>query len=397
MAFIPGMISGCFFVRRLSRFPGKFHTSFDFASDTPSMSSLRLLADDLTGALDTSAEFVGQFGSLEVCWPASPIAPTQQSYAIDSGTRELPSEQAFAVVSELAPRLACAAVAYKKIDSLLRGSWVAELDACLRIGAWDACIVAPAFVHQGRRTINGQQYARAADGGWSAIGRKIVEQLGDRGLDARKSNPSAGLQAGINVFDAETDDDLLHVVEAGKKHAGKVLWCGSGGLANALARGTGVWVPDRLKRPLLGIFGSDHRTTSLQLAACEGVVIRTSDVERDIDRIKQLLTAGVALVQLETSATSRLEVAERFSREIASLSRLVDPPGSLIVAGGETLRAQTVAVGARALRLVGRLEPGIPKSAIEGGSWSGVEVVSKSGAFGAADLLRKLLKQNGLL
>jgi uncharacterized protein YgbK (DUF1537 family) len=158
-----------------------------------------------------------------------------------------------------------------------------------------------------------------------------------------------------------------------------------------------VWVPDRLKGPVLGIFGSDHRTTSLQLAACEPAVIRTSDVTRDIDRIEEALATGVAFVKLETSATSRTEVAERFSREIVSLSRLIDPPGSLIVAGGETLKAQTVAVGARALRLLGRLEPGIPKSVIEGGSWSGVEVVSKSGAFGAADVLRKLLKQNGLI
>ena len=361
------------------------------------MSSLRLLADDLTGALDTSAELVGRFGPLEVCWSASSIAPEQQSFAIDSGTRELTSEQAFAVVSELAPRLAGATVAYKKIDSLLRGPWVAELDACLRTGAWDACIVAPAFVHQGRRTIGGQQYARAADGGWSAVGKKIIEQIRARNLEARQSNPSAGLQGGINVFDAETDDDLVRVVEAGQNYAGKVLWCGSGGLANALARGAGVWVPDRLKGPVLGIFGSDHRTTSLQLAACEPVVIRTSDVTRDIDRIEQTLAMGAAFVKLETSAISRNLVAERFSREIASLSRLIDPPGSVIVAGGETLKAQMVAVGARALRLLGRLEPGIPKSVIEGGSWSGVEVVSKSGAFGAADVLRKLLKQNGLI
>ena len=49
------------------------------------------------------------------------------------------------------------------------------------------------------------------------------------------------------------------------------------------------------------------------------------------------------------------------------------------------------------MRLLGRLEPGIPKSVIEGGTWSGVEVISKSGAFGAADVLRKLLKQNRLL
>jgi D-threonate/D-erythronate kinase len=360
--------------------------------------SLRLLADDLTGALDTSAELVGKFGPLEVCWPASSIAPTQPNFSIDSGTRELPSDQAFAIVRELAPRLAGATIAYKKIDSMLRGSWVAELDACLRTGAWDACIVAPAFAYQGRRTVEGQQYARAADGSWSAVGKKIIEQLWERKLEAKKSNPFTGLQAGINVFDAETDADLDRIVEAGKSHPGKVLWSGSGGLASALARGTGVWVPDRLKGPVLGIFGSDHRTTAIQLAACEPVVIQSADVARDIDRIKRALEKGIAFIKLEApGAGSRAEVTQHFSREIAALSRSIDPPGSLIVAGGETLKAQTVAVGARALRLLGRLEPGIPKSVIEGGDWSGVEVISKSGAFGAADVWAKLLKQNSLI
>jgi uncharacterized protein YgbK (DUF1537 family) len=110
------------------------------------------------------------------------------------------------------------------------------------------------------------------------------------------------------------------------------------------------------------------------------------------------LAKGVAFVKLEAPPTaSRGEVAEHFSHAITSLSRSIDPPGSLIVAGGETLKAQALAVEARALRVLGRLEPGIPKSVIEGGIWSGVEVVSKSGAFGTADVLRKLLKQNGLI
>lgn len=362
------------------------------------MTSLRLLADDLTGALDTSAELVGQFGPLEVYWSASSIAPTGSSFAIDSGTRELSPDQAFAIVRDLAPRLADATIAYKKIDSLLRGPWVAELDACLRIGAWDACILAPAFVHQGRRTINGQQYARAADGGWSAVGKKVIEQLRERNLEARQSNTSTGLSDGINVFDAETDDDLDRIADVGRNYPGKVLWCGSGGLASALGRGTDVSASHELKGPVLGIFGTDHRTTLLQLAACEPVMIRSAEIERDIDRIKQTLDKGVAFVKFEVPpAVPRDKVAERFASEIASLSRSIQRPGSLVVAGGETLKAQAVAVGAHALRVLGRLEPGIPKSVIEGGDWAGVEVISKSGAFGTADVLRKLLRQNGLI
>jgi uncharacterized protein YgbK (DUF1537 family) len=362
------------------------------------MSSLRLLADDLTGALDTSAELVGKFGPLEVCWSVSSLAPAQSSFSIDSGTRERTADDAFAIVQKLAPRLAGAATAYKKIDSLLRGHWAAELDACWQTGLWDACILAPAFAYQGRRTLEGQQYARGADGRWSAVGRKLVEQLRDRKLEARRARPADGLRPGINVFDGETDNDLDWVVKAGQDYSGKVLWCGSGGLASALARGEDVWVSDRLKGPVLGVFGSDHRTTALQLAACDSVVIPSDDVVRDIDRIRQALDKGVAFVKLEAlGAPSRDDVAQHFSRQVSLLSRAINPPGSLVVAGGETVKAHMIAVGARALRPLGRLEPGIPKSVIEGGDWSGVEVVSKSGAFGAADVWAKLLKQNSLI
>lgn len=362
------------------------------------MSSLRLLADDLTGALDTSAELVGKFGPLEVCWSVSSIAPGQSSFSIDSGTRERRADDAFAIVQELAPRLAGATIAYKKIDSLLRGHWVVELDACWQTGLWDACIVAPSFAYQGRRTVDGQQYARGADGRWSAVGKNLVEQLRDRKLDARRARPADGLRPGINVFDSETDNDLDWVVKAGQNYSGRLLWCGSGGLASALARGADVWVSDRLKGPVLGIFGSDHRTTALQLDACDAVTISSGDVERDIDRIKQALDKGIAFVKLEApEGHSRDDVARHFSRQISQLSRLIDPPGSLVVAGGETVKAQMIAVEARALRTLGRLEPGIPKSVIEGGDWSGVEVVSKSGAFGPADVWAKLLKQNGLI
>jgi D-threonate/D-erythronate kinase len=366
--------------------------------DTDRMSSLRLLADDLTGALDTSAELVGKFGPLEVCWSVSSITPAQSSFSIDSGTRERSAGDAFAIVQKLAPRLDGATTAYKKIDSLLRGHWAAELDACWQTGLWDACVLAPAFAYQGRRTLDGQQYARGADGRWSAVGKNLVEQLRDRKLEARRARPADGLRPGINVFDAETDNDLDWVARAGQSYSGKVLWCGSGGLASALARGADVWVSDELKRPVLSVFGSDHRATALQLAACGDVVIPSNDVVRDIDAIRRALDQGVAFVRLETpAAASREDAAQHFSSQISLLSRAIHPPGSVVIAGGETVKAQMIAVGARALRLLGRLEPGIPKSVIEDGLWSGVEVISKSGAFGETDVWAKLLRQNGLI
>lgn len=359
------------------------------------MPSLKLLADDLTGALDTSAELVGVVGPLDVVWSAAP--PGRQSFAIDSGTRESSEQEAFAKVGEIAPLLGSAGIAYKKIDSLLRGPWVAELDACLRTGLWDACIVAPAFVQQGRITRDGWQHARAHDGSWNAVG-DIVEQLCGRGLNARLASLAAPLADGISLFDAESEQDLDHITGIGRQYAGRLLWCGSGGLANALARGTDVSVPARLKTPVMGIFGSEHAATAAQLSMCAGVVIASSGLRQHLDRIKPALDKGIAFVKLEApGAASRTEAARHFCREIAMLVASIDPPKTLIVAGGETLKALAVAVGASALQVLGRLEPGLPKSVIQSGRWAGVEVISKSGAFGPADLWSKLLRQNGLM
>ncbi|WP_213774063.1 four-carbon acid sugar kinase family protein [Bradyrhizobium sp. dw_78] len=362
------------------------------------MPSLRLLADDLTGALDTSAEFVGAFGPLDVLWSAVAAPAEEVSFCIDSGTREAHAEHASAVVRPLAPLLHGGGIAYKKIDSLLRGPWAAEIAACLQTGFWDSCIVAPAFAHQGRRTRAGQQYARASDGSWNAVGENIIRELRRHNLDAQPGRLDTALPPGVSVFDAETDDDLDRIVRIGRSYGGKVLWCGTGGLAGALARGTEVSASRQLKRPLLGVFGSDHATTDAQLAMCRSVVVQGTGGRTEIDQVRRGLDDGVALVKLEApEASSRAEAAQFFEQEIIRLSLAIDPPGTLMIAGGETLKAQCLAVGARALKVLGRLEPGVPRSVLQGGAWAGVDVISKSGAFGPPDLGWKLLNENKLI
>lgn len=370
------------------------------------MQSLQLLADDLTGALDTSAELVGAFGPLDIYWSVDEVRADDASFVLDSGSRELDAAQAAARVQRLAPLLCGAAIAFKKMDSLLRGPWAVEIAACLQTGSqtgyWDACIVAPAFVHQGRRTRAGQQYALGPDGSWNVVGGNLVEELRRHHLETRlvdpKTDPKTDLQPGVNVFDAETDQDLDRVVEIGRRYSGRVLWCGAGGLAAALARGTQASVTRSLKAPVLGVFGSDHPATAAQLEACGGVVIRACGGYLDVDHIRRRLGEGVALVRLTPPGTkSRTQAALHFAGEIARLSQSIGKPATLIIAGGETLKAQCLAVQARALRVLGRLEPGVPKSVIQGGVWAGVDVISKSGAFGPPNLWRNLLSENSLI
>ena len=63
----------------------------------------------------------------------------------------------------------------------------------------------------------------------------------------------------------------------------------------------------------------------------------------------------------------------------------------MFVTGGETLRDLCGALGASHLEVDGEIEPGVPTSLLRGGAWDGQRIVSKSGAFGDAGFLARLL------
>ena len=357
------------------------------------MTTLRLIADDLTGALDTAAEFVGPTGPVPVYWSGAIPADLPPSAAVDSGTRELGRERATATTAQLAKGLVGASIAYKKVDSLLRGHTLAELAACLQGGAFPFCVVAPAFPYQGRVTRSGVQFRRTAGQDWSPVA-DLCALLAEAGLSAARGDPHGRLAPGVTVFDAETDNDLRRVAEIGCEADGPVLWCGSAGLAQALASKGAAPSAAALKRPVLGLFGSDQAVTAGQLAACGPHHIKLADGGPRSAAVlgERLDQTGVALTSLDLPpGLTRHEAAHRIGRELGLLTQQLPPPGTLIVAGGETLRALCVALGATALEAHGQIEPGLPHSKMRSGRWDSVEVVSKSGAFGGPSLWLDLL------
>lgn len=360
--------------------------------------TLRLIADDITGALDTAAEFIGLFGAVDIAWGDAPAGPG--SLALDAGTREVTRDAARDRVRALAPALRGAGIAYTKIDSLLRGHAAAQIAACFGLGAWTHCIVAPAFPAQGRVTRGGRQWARGPDGAWATVGADALPRLlAAEGLRARLAADGEPPAPGITVFDAETEDDLLRVAALGRRLPGPVLWCGSGGLARALAGGSAPVPCTTLAAPVLGLFGSDQPASARQLAACGDAWVRIADGgAEDARRVTQrLATSGAALVSVALPpGIGRDAAATRIAAAMATLTHGIDRPGTLIVAGGETLRALCGGLGATHLAATGIVAPGVPRSVMRGGRWDGVAIVSKSGAFGADTLWRDLLAGNGL-
>ena len=356
------------------------------------MALLRLLADDLTGALDSAAAFAAPDAPVPVRW--GPTCQGAGSLALDSGTREATPGQARDLARRLAPMLddPAAEVAFKKIDSLLRGNEAIEIDAVLRALAPARCILAPAFPAQGRVTRAARQLRR--DGlGWHAVPTDLVRELEGLGHQLHPARPGDPLPPGLSVWDAESDGGLDAIVAAAAGQ--RVLWIGSGGLAAALARRFGqvYRIATPLPGPVLGLFGSDHPVMREQLAA---VADRheTLDPDTDVQRIAHRLRGeGALMLSVAVAAGSpRDAAAEYIAAAFTGLVRRLDPPGTLLAAGGETLRGLCRALQATQLDAIGEVLPGIPCSILRGGPWDGTTVVSKSGAFGAPDLLRRLLE-----
>ena len=230
-----------------------------------------LVADDLTGALDTAAQFVPLVGEIDVFWRA---VEQDGSIALDSGTREASEAEAEAVNVEFARGARDAGtLKYLKLDSLLRGHGAAQVAAWWSAGSFDHCIIAPAFPPQGRVMRGGRQYA-LGDCGWDPVACDLGSALARRGLVVAYRRPGDQAPRGISLWDAETDEDLRSIAAAGRALGGSTLWCGSGGLAGALSfGGPVVGVAAAAHLPLLGLFGSDHRVTRAQLEACGAAAI----------------------------------------------------------------------------------------------------------------------------
>lgn len=335
--------------------------------------SLVLLADDLTGALDTAARFVPGRGPQRVTWKGR-----WTSGARDLATREGSEAAAAAAHAACATALQGASLAFKKLDSLLRGHPAAEMAAAFRAGGFDHLVIAPAFPFQGRVTRGGRQFVRG-----EPVPVNLPKALSALGLPPMLRIAGQAAPPGVSLWDADTEAELTAIAAAGRALPGRVLWAGTGGLAGALAQGP---IPHpALPAPRLALIGSNHPVSRSQLGAA-----RHHFMLRQGGPLPGLPAA--VSVDLPPGATGA-EAAVLIGRAFTDLALRAPRPGSAILAGGETLRALADGLGATALTVLGEYEPGAPISRMEGGHWDGLPILSKSGAFGDPDFLARLLEE----
>ncbi len=360
---------------------------------------LRLVADDLTGALDAAAPFARDGAPIAVFRDASRARAHDNAWVLDASTRG----GSVAMAGESARNMAAAqapGLAFRKFDSLLRGFAAEEIAAAAQAGGFRSIVIAPAFPAQGRVMRRGRQFARNADGTWKAIELDFPAALTAQGLTIRIAANAAGIAGpGFYLCDAETDDDLNAIAAAGRRLAGPVLWCGTSGLARALAGGTArsCVLP---AGPLLGVVGSRHPVAMAEVERLGRhdprsvfLIGAAASIDVAMPNVAQRLRSGrSALVALSLPMLPPEQAGSVLYNLAAEAAALI--PGAVFASGGDTLAALMDATGAERLDVEGEIAPGVPLSRVAGGRWNGAAVVSKSGAFAAGEVLARLFEAN---
>lgn len=213
-----------------------------------------MVADDLTSAADGAAPFraaglpariaLGGFDDLDADLPRGARLPLGVT-AVDLDTRGGPAALAGARTARAVARLAEADVLVKTMDSTVRGHLAVEIEFAMAASGRSTAVIAPAFPAEGRHTVGGVQLlngvpvhdtAFADDPGHPVRTADLTALVPGAVVAGRGPGLAALLgRARYVVADASSDSDLDRIVGA-VPDPGEVLWVGSPGLAEALAR-----------------------------------------------------------------------------------------------------------------------------------------------------------------
>jgi D-threonate/D-erythronate kinase len=345
-----------------------------------------ILADDLTGACDSAASFLGSERSAWV-WlrdrTVSANAANVWSFSTESRnqTPVVAGERVKKLIEGLAG-LPPSTLFFKKVDSAGRGCFAEEMAAASTSMGADLVVYSPSFPEMGRLVLNGYLHVHDGTGErrktpiHDLVPQHMHPSIGliQRGTDMlveQSLRREAGAGKHLLVCDASESEDLERLVRVASRLPQRLLWAGSAGLGRELARvlssstsmlrGTRVPVRGRT----LIITGSSHPVTQLQLDRLTTVMSKSS------------LPCVTIQVRYGESSDDNLRKAFREAGTV----------GSLVLTGGDTAATVLRALGAEAIEIAGEVTVGVPWGILHGGLANGCVVVTKSGGFGSENAL----------
>ncbi|MGF9562997.1 four-carbon acid sugar kinase family protein [Neorhizobium sp. JUb45] len=332
---------------------------------------LAILADDLTGALDSAAPFAGRGLRTEVALAreaiAGIVADSPDVISINLNTREIGADEARETTAAVIALLPPGTRLFKKVDSRLKGNIVAELDAT----PFSRALVAPAIPEFDRIVEGGAVRGFGVD---TPI--VIAEKLGPHAAHA--TTPGTGTSADMDaVLDAAQTD-------------GTDLLIGARGLAEALAR-------RMTQKPEAKPANIPTGRATFVIGSRDPITLAQIDALRaghDLDyraapngRITDTPNADAALTLVQaTPGASDINpalVSEALAEGLKN--SLSDYKGTLLLSGGATAEAVMRALGVTRFTLHGECLPGLGLASNEGRC-----IIAKSGGFGGPETLKRI-------
>lgn len=347
-----------------------------------------IVADDLTGALDSAVGFAARGWCVNVAHSPDAVTPAlaqaSDVLAINTASRELDEA---AAVAQVTRALSCLApdmfrIVLKKVDSRLKGHIASETAVVARWSGRARQVVCPAIPAMGRTVRGGLLQGHGID-------RPVAVA------------PRCG--EGCVVADAGHDGEIDALVADAPEGP---LWVGARGLAFALARRCGVGRPDiaTVHAPLMIANGSRDRVTLAQIAAIGDRVplVAAPDGQAPDGQIfdgqtfngqapEQTVSADALVVTITDGggAKTGAQAALCFAQSVVRIARDMRP-ASLLLCGGESAYATLDQLGIHSLQVIAELRAGLPLCLVQT-PWGPVRIVTKSGGFGGADLLAQVL------
>ena len=419
--------------------------------ESDAMIQLLVIADDLTGSIDTGVQFARQglvtLVTLEPGPDFGSMPPDLQVLVADTESRHLnPGEAARRVMAIVgSARKHGIDSFYKKTDSTLRGNLGAELEAALSASGRRKLCFIPAFPGARRFTRQGIHYigdkplhlTRFGSDPLepvktSSITAILAEQSGRRTETvgaAKLRFPEAWAKSGAEflVFDCESDSDLEEIGTTLRDLGLLGLTAGSAGFAGVLPGLLGLprRQPEtvRPRGPLLVLNGSLNRSSLEQadyakkrgvksfVIPLEMLLAPPGDTAPEAGRMADTLAAEAAagrdvllrslasgespdhLFKENTQHQDIKALCLRVSLNLGKITAAVlakSDFGSLAVFGGDTLIGVLEALSVTGIRPLAEIEPGIAVSRFAGGSRD-LPLISKAGGFGDEDIILRLI------
>ena len=393
------------------------------------MAEMLVIADDLTGALDSGVQLARKGDRVLVsldCEDGLSHAGDADVLVIDSESRHDDPSVAYEKVRSLVSEGLSLGIRhmYKKTDSGLRGNVGAELSAMMEASGASHVNFVPAYPKQARTTEGGVHYVAGTPLAQSIfsidpvnpVTCSRVDDLIHLQSDVTVTNWSDGADPrGIVVYDCSTDEDMRLIADMLQSVDPDAPMAGCAGLLEMLPRVSAEGLertPENLDTRLVVVSGSVNAVTSAQLDESErrGAYrahlpireILASDWGQGEARafVGRVLEEGadspVILIDTLGTQLGKEEIANgdtaRKISDAAGLCAAVVSKATertTMVVGGDALVGFVNEVGASLLEPIDELFPGIVLARYEGTHASGT-LITKSGAFGNVGLFHEI-------